>query len=37
VDVVMRRLRIDDPEGELFEGLQVMEIEALKVLRESEP
>lgn len=37
VDVVMRRLRIDDPDGELFEGLQVMEIEALKVLRESEP
>ena len=33
VDVVMRRLRIEDPDGEKFEGLQVMEIEALKVLQ----
>lgn len=34
VDVVMRRLRIDDPDGELFEGLQVMESAALAVLHE---
>lgn len=32
VDVVMRRRRIDDPEGRLFEDLQVMEAAALDIL-----
>lgn len=32
VDVAMRRLRLDDPDGQLFEGLQVMEHAALRVL-----
>lgn len=34
VDVVMRRLRIEDEDGELFAGLQVMEIAALKALKD---
>ena len=34
VDVVMRRLRIEDGDGELFAGLQVMEIAALKALKD---
>lgn len=32
VDVVMRRARIEDPDGELFEGLQIMETAALKIM-----
>lgn len=33
VDVAMRRGRIDDPEGLIFEGLQVMEHAALGALK----
>ncbi|MCE2910213.1 MAG: DUF1799 domain-containing protein [Burkholderiaceae bacterium] len=34
VDVALRRLRIEDPDGELFAGLQVMEIAALDAMKE---
>lgn len=34
VDVVMRRLRIADDDGEIFSGLQVMEAAALLALKD---
>lgn len=34
VDVVMRRRQIDDPDGELFAGLQEMEFAALEAVRD---
>lgn len=33
VDVALRRLRIDDETGEIFAGLQVMEVAALNALQ----
>lgn len=34
VDVVMRRLRIEDGDGAIFAGLQVMEVAALNAVRD---
>ena len=34
VDVVMRRLRIEDADGSIFAGLQVMEVAALNAVRD---
>lgn len=34
VDVALRRARIEDPEGEIFAGLQVMEVAALEALQD---
>lgn len=34
VDVVMRRLRIEDLDGSIFAGLQVMEVAALNAVRD---
>lgn len=34
VDVVMRRLRMEDSDGALFRGLQVMEVAALNAVKD---
>lgn len=33
VDVVLRRNRIDDADGQIFEALQVMEVAALRAMK----